>query len=509
MEMELSAKVASCDGGPPAGSSKGSASLLLEEANSARLPSYDRDSQDQAFKHILGRLQEVRGCRRERAILANFLCLVTFHCPVIGVVPELQVSVGYQHNDWGPKCLAYREWKWSQGGAISSFWWMWFLLAKMLDIITVCEINAAWDISIHEGVCIAAVHGGEQVISAEAWDKLFGRVTAPEHAHASLELMRADATGGTGRAEGMVKSFSGWLSAWPRVVQLCCEGTSALEVKLVKQNIAYLPSHFRQGHTSANAASCACKEFWHIMPNCVPQVGASVGAPELAEYVIQPVLAQELRLNLKSKDFVATIMRKMTRCHTAADKRNGAAMLRSHTHTGIMRPPLSLIYYLQGVCWRPYRAVAATVPDRARHASGTSMALTATEMHMFNPLINFGERFPSTVLSGTNTHMAAHELSRRYRKDGNVAGVQQLLLQVSVEFPETCLIEAQLTKQESKAAALPWRQNTQYMDRPRISKAQRRCSWLDGQRCVNMPPASSMLHLCNRQRNAIHAAEPP
>lgn len=32
--------------------------------------------------------------------------------------------------------------------------------------------------------------------------------------------------------------------------------------------------------------------------------------------------------------------------------------------------------------------------------------------------------------SGSNTHMAAHELSRRYRKDKNVNGVQQLLAQV-------------------------------------------------------------------------------
>mmetsp|Transcript_12739 Transcript_12739/g.34734 ORF Transcript_12739/g.34734 Transcript_12739/m.34734 type:complete len:288 (-) Transcript_12739:276-1139(-) len=177
--------------------------------DSARLPSYDRDSQDQAFKHILGRLQEV--------------------------------------------------------------------------------------------------HGGEQVISAEAWDKLFGRVTAPEHAHASLELMRADAT---------VRDQIGW--DWSS------RGYGQILLRLV-------------------------------------EVGASVGAPELAEYVIQPVLAQELRLNLKSKDFVATIMRK----------------------------------------------VSAGAPTELLQR------LYQTEHDM----------------RGTNTHMAAHELSRRYRKDGNVAGVQQLLLQ--------------------------------------------------------------------------------
>ncbi|KAF5829086.1 hypothetical protein DUNSADRAFT_16599 [Dunaliella salina] len=151
------------------------------------------------------------------------------------------------------------------------------------------------------------VHGEQQVISTEAWDKLFGKVVAPEHAHASLELMRADAT---------VRDQTGW--DWSS------RGYGQILLRLV-------------------------------------EVGASVGAPELAECVIQPALAQELRLNLKSKDFVATIMRKVSA---------GA--------------PTELLQRLY----------------QAEHS-----------------------------MRGTNTHMAAHELSRRYRKEGNVAGVQQLLLQ--------------------------------------------------------------------------------
>lgn len=158
----------------------------------------------------------------------------------------------------------------------------------------------------------------------------------------------------------------------------------------------------------------------------VLQAAAAVGAFSVVHELINS--AAELQLNTNAKDFASGIMRKLGGAGAPSSELEKLFVMERElrgtvccTMTSTVRTIYSTLHtaypvmlVMDGVQqseWCKYYASAH------RHALKSHMLICSYKLHA-----NVGE----------NTHMAAHELSRVYRREENMQGVRALLQQVRV-----------------------------------------------------------------------------